>query len=360
MVKQNSFNNTLVGDLKVALGGDATGDLYYRDSNGFFARLPIGTNGQNMSIIGGLPAWVNGSSPGGAAGGDLTGSYPNPTIAGNTVTFAKIQNISTAQILGRSTAGPGNIESLAAATVRTILGLGTAALVDTGTGSGQIPVLDANDWLPTSVIPPLRSHEFVSVANAAARLALTTAQVQPGDEAFEQDTLRTYKLISADPTVSGNWILIADIGIDASGIISGTIAASRLGSGTANASSYLRGDQTWAAVPSQSLPVVSVTGATAQLATDTSYHVNNASLVTLTMPTTASVGAVIEIIGVGAGGWRLTQNVSQQIFFGNSATTIGASGRIDSTHRRDCIRLVCVAENTDWEVFPAQGNLDVI
>ena len=47
------------------------------------------------------------------------------------------------------------------------------------------------------------------------------------------------------------WELVAaGVTIDGTSITSGTIATARLGSGTANSTTYLRGDQTWATVSS--------------------------------------------------------------------------------------------------------------
>jgi len=40
------------------VGSDATGDLYYRNASGIFARLPIGTTGQVLTVVDGLPAWT--------------------------------------------------------------------------------------------------------------------------------------------------------------------------------------------------------------------------------------------------------------------------------------------------------------
>ncbi len=45
---------------KIALYDDtsgATGDLYYRDSTGYFVRLPVGATGKTLRASGGLPAW---------------------------------------------------------------------------------------------------------------------------------------------------------------------------------------------------------------------------------------------------------------------------------------------------------------
>jgi hypothetical protein len=43
--------------------GEAKGDIYYQDASGFFTRLPIGTQGQQLTVNGsGLPVWQSDSS----------------------------------------------------------------------------------------------------------------------------------------------------------------------------------------------------------------------------------------------------------------------------------------------------------
>jgi hypothetical protein len=61
----------------------ATGDLYYRDSSGYFVRLPIGTSTNVLTVSGGLPTWVPASGGGGGSTRSIATISTN-TAAGST------------------------------------------------------------------------------------------------------------------------------------------------------------------------------------------------------------------------------------------------------------------------------------
>jgi len=61
-------------------------------------------------------------------------------------------------------------------------------------------------------------------------------------------------------------------GLNASALSTGTVATARLASGTANSTTFLRGDQTWASADGKVLQVVQSTNSTQVTTTSTSYQ----------------------------------------------------------------------------------------
>jgi len=108
------------------------------------------------------------------------------------------------------------------------------------------------------------------------------------------------------------------------------------------------------------LTYTEITGTTQTMAVDNGYIANNVALVTFTLPAVAVVGKIVRVIGAGAGGWRISQNASGIIHFGNMDTTTGTGGYVASTHRRDSIELICVVANNEWNVMDSQGNITVV
>lgn len=88
-----------------------------------------------------------------------------------------------------------------------LAGLGTASTKDTGTSSGNIPILDSNGKLASSTIPSIAITDTFIVASQAAMLALSTADI--GDIAIRTDESKTYILQAAPASTLSNWKLLA-------------------------------------------------------------------------------------------------------------------------------------------------------
>lgn len=84
---------------------------------------------------------------------------------------------------------------------------------------------------------------------------------------------------------------------------------------------------------------------------------NKAGLLTLTLPTTTAVGDLFEVTGINTNvGWRIAQNANQQIHFGNTDTTLGAAGYLESNNKYDSVRLVTVVADLEFNVISSIGN----
>jgi hypothetical protein len=109
-----------------------------------------------------------------------------------------------------------------------------------------------------------------------------------------------------------------------------------------------------------------VTGTSQSAAVNEHYITNNASLVTVTLPTTAAVGDTLAVQGLGAGGWKIAQNASEQIIWqaggvdGTNETTVGTGGSLASTDQYDAVVLICVVADTTWVVHYAKGAIALV
>jgi hypothetical protein len=71
----------------MALGSDATGDIYYRNSLGLLTRIALGTNGQVLQSNGTIPGWA---TPSGGSS-TLQQAYNNSTAPQITTSLGKLQ-----------------------------------------------------------------------------------------------------------------------------------------------------------------------------------------------------------------------------------------------------------------------------
>lgn len=111
---------------------------------------------------------------------------------------------------------------------------------------------------------------------------------------------------------------------------------------------------------------VNQTGTSATMGANTVNSANNGSLVTLTLPDSTSLdpGSFVEVLWRGAGGWKIAQNASDYIIFGDVVTTTGTGGYIQSSVggvfvAGTNIRLVLLAAHI-WQVTSSFGNLDYV
>ena len=109
------------------------------------------------------------------------------------------------------------------------------------------------------------------------------------------------------------------------------------------------------------MPWSSQLAGTFTMAVNTGYiPSNSASKITATLPSTAAFGDVVAIAGECVGGWRIAQNASQIIHFGNTDTSTGTGGYLEFTNRYDSVELICVLANTEWTVRSSVGNITVV
>lgn len=106
---------------------------------------------------------------------------------------------------------------------------------------------------------------------------------------------------------------------------------------------------------SGSIVTSEITETTQSASVNYAYICNNASRITITLPSTAAVGDMLKIIGKGAGGWKIAQNAGQYIQFTNVTSTVGVTGYLQSNNRYDVVTMVCTIANTMFTVTDSMG-----
>ena len=88
-----------------------------------------------------------------------------------------------------------------------------------------------------------------------------------------------------------------------------------------------------------------------------SYLADYPSLVTFTLPTTCAQFAMFQIVGNGAGGWKMQFTAPQVCNFNSTPTSSG--GSLASTNRYNTITIICTVANTTFTVVQNEGVLTV-
>lgn len=129
--------------------------------------------------------------------------------------------------------------------------------------------------------------------------------------------------------------------LTAGNISSGTVPTARLGSGTANSSSYLRGDQTWATLITYLTP--SATQSANFTAAVESYYPLSGSH-TVSLPTVVGHhGNRIILVNIGTGAWIIDPNGTE--------TILGALTWTFDYGQYSSVTLIANANTVSWDVL---------
>lgn len=238
-----------------------------------------------------------------------------------------------------ATAGGTGAATRASSVKMTLTGDGQLQVSTTGSSAGILIGGDAN--LYRSAADTLKTDDaFVSgsTITGASSLTLGANGGTTGSVLIRGTTSGTVTMTVA--AVAGTWSFTLPTTAGSSGQYLQTDGAGVTSWQT------LTGGLTWASNASSPISAVASNG----------YIANLGTLLTYNLPTPA-VGSIIEIVGLGAGGWKAQCASTHTIRMGTIVSA--ATGYAASTNQYDSIRMVGVS-STQWQIISAVGTIDIV
>ena len=212
------------------------GNIIYSGTTGYAAGTTISsasTDGQ-LATAKAVYDYIDGLALG-TTYAAKTHSHAAGDITSGTLAAARLPNATTSAkggvIVGAGLSVSSGTVSVDYATCKTGLGLGTAAYCATGTGSGNVPVLDGSGKLPIGIMPArvIGGEYLGEAANQAAMIAKSNATV--GDFVKRTDK-GTYWMLGVDAdnayATAANWFEYAGAVSSVNGVV-GAVTQAQLG-----------------------------------------------------------------------------------------------------------------------------------
>lgn len=133
----------------------------------------------------------------GSADGTITVVLANTGVAAGT--YTKLTVDAKGRVTSATNLTASDIPNL---TLSKITDAGTAASKNTGTSSGNVPILDSNGKLDSSILPAIAISDTFVVNTESAMLALTA---EVGDICVRTDLNKSYILKTAGASTLANW-----------------------------------------------------------------------------------------------------------------------------------------------------------
>lgn len=143
--------------------------------------------------------------------------------------------------------------------------------------------------------------------------------------------------------IAGNIFDVASV--NANNITTGTVATARLGSGTANSTTYLRGDGEWATINAGLSPWAAKTSAYTAVTKDRILADTTSAAFTITLPATPTVGDEVTIID--AAGTFATNNLTVGR---NGVNILGTAQDLVLDIANDGVNLVYASASRGWVI----------